>query len=107
MALTFAIAIAVLGPACLLGPASAFAASMPHSMDAPIRDCGDGESMVACPHEGDVVTVGITADDLRVTAALLPANAAAVHQPVELSSSLSSAVDPPTGGVPHLTPLRL
>lgn len=104
MALSLLIALAVIGPSCLMVATEAFAMST-HS-DVPMSGCEDSESsMSACPHEDGVETTGAIQDNVPFVQTVLSA------EPVEPTSigfsRMALTEQPPSAPVAHLTPLRL
>lgn len=101
MFLTLLIAMAVIGPSCLMFATHAFA--MPDH--APKGCDGGGSSMDACPHDDPVSTTAVVLDNTPLVApvvALEPASAPTAGQ-----ARIVQTEQPPGAPVAHLTPLRI
>lgn len=101
MLLTLLIAMAVIGPSCLLFASHAFA--MPEH--APKGCDGTGSSMDACPHDDEAKSPAVVADTAPLAAVALATGPAVV--PTVGDAGIAQTEQPPGAPVAHLTPLRI
>lgn len=99
LALTLLIALAVIGPSCLVFASHAFA--MPSH--APKGCESSGKSMGVCPHAGDT-KVKVVTPQASLAVPALPASPLSVPQ---INISVAQTEQPPGAPVAHLTPLRI
>lgn len=99
MALTLLIALAVIGPSCLIFASHAVA--MPSH--APKGCESSGKSMGVCPHKGET-KVKVVAPQQALAVPALPASTISVPQ---VTVAFAQTEQPPGAPVAHLTPLRI
>lgn len=102
--LSLLIALAVVGPACLMVATEAFAMSA-HT-EAPMNGCDDsGSSMSACPHEDGVETTVATQDNVPIVQTVMSSGPV---EPASIGFARTALTEqPPSAPVAHLIPLRL
>lgn len=101
--LTLLVALAVIGPACLVFASHAFA--MPE--EAPSKGCESSDSPVGvCPHDDSVKITATATVVTPVLFAVVPMGPLDATTSVELASLAPTGI-PPGAPVAHLTPLRI